>query len=855
MSSGGSFGSGVGRVPVATYRLQFRGGMTFDRTIGLIPHWTSLGISHLYASPIFSAVSGSTHGYDVTDPNEIDPDLGGIDGFRRLSDALRTAGLGLILDIVPNHMAASLENPYWRDLLKWGRRSRFAGFFDTDWDQRLTLPVLGEPLDAVIASGNGTLRRLDDGVELVFDYYGDHYPIDPSTYPQAFDGKTAAAHRDNELPGGLLVSEPADVLALLDKQPWRMIHWRDAASGLSYRRFFEITGLVGVRVEDPAIFDATHRRILDLVAEGRVQGLRIDHIDGLADPAAYLTRLRGAVGPDTYLVVEKILEGDEQLPPDWPIEGTTGYEFIADLAGLLTTESPALDLAWQEAAPDFGDPTRELARAKRLLVEVNFEGEVSALIRRAGELAERMGRTDLSHDMMTKAVRALVAGFKVYRTYGTPDGLTDQDGHVLEEMFARLEASAPQLQPALAVIEDLLLARVNEDVLAAVTFRTRLQHLTGPVLAKSLEDTFFYRYNRLIALNEVGGDPIVAMGGIDHFHRRMRQRQASQPHALTTTATHDTKRGEDARARLYAISEAPDEWVALTRRWRQDLAHIVAPIAGGPAPEPAVEWLIFQSLAGMLPPVFDPGDSAARQNVRDRFLVYLEKALREAKLRTNWTDVNKPYETAVKNYADAAISSEAFTRGFWRDIGPFVETGMVNSLTQTLLKLTVPGVPDIYQGTEVADMSLVDPDNRRMPDYERLTLAGKEPGDGDFTAIKTCLMRTTLTLRNRHSDLFALGDYVALESTGERRDNVLAFARQHGRLAAITVVPRLVHEAVASRQLLSQSYWGNTAIGIPKYLQSVRAATGAQREFSTKGALRIADIFQEQPFALLIAED
>lgn len=838
MSAGRSVGGGGPGVPVATYRLQFRDGMTFDRAIGLIPHWTTLGISHLYASPLFSAVAGSTHGYDVTDPNEIDPALGGMDGFRRLSNALLAADLGLILDIVPNHMAASLENPYWRDLLKWGRRSRHAPIFDVDWEQKLTLPVLGdEPLEALVAEGKAKLSGTPDMGELVFDYHGSHYPIDPSTYfaapetAQDGHGPTVAA-----------------TLALLDRQPWRMIHWREAASGLSYRRFFEITGLVGVRVEDETVFDETHRLVLDLVAEGRVQGLRIDHIDGLADPHGYLRRLRDAVGPEVYIVVEKILEGDESLPADWPVAGTTGYEFIADLASLLTAPAPELDRAWQDAAPDFGPPERELVRAKRLMVDVNFAGEVASLIRRATRLADEAGRPDLSPEMLAEAVRALVAGFEFYRTYGTAKGIAAQDTHVLEDIIARLSQASPQLNPALAFLADILFERL-EPVFrdAAVTFRTRLQHLTGPVLAKSLEDTFFYRYNRLIALNEVGGNPMADPGGVEYFHRRMQERRRSQLNAVISTSTHDTKRGEDARARLYAISEAPAEWTLLTRQWRQQLAGAVTSLPGGPAPEPAVEWLVFQALAGMLPVDFDPGDPRARQQVRDRFLPYIEKALREAKLRTNWTDVKKDYETAVAIYAAVAIGSVYFMRGFWRDIQPFVRTGLVNSLTQTLLKLTAPGVPDIYQGTEDADTSLVDPDNRRIPDYDRLM----RPEPDSFAAAKSGLIRSALSLRGRHPELFASGDYVALETTGRRADNIVAFARMHGSQLAIVVAPRLVHEAVAADTLLSPVYWEDTAVRLPDGVDSLTDVDGA----GCGGAMEVASLFRDRAFALLVGEN
>ena len=865
----------IPRIPVATYRLQFRNGMTFARASELIPHLKALGISHLYASPIFAAVSGSTHGYDVTDPNAIEPSLGGMDGFRRLSDLLQAAGLGLILDIVPNHMAASLENPYWRDVLKWGRRSPSAPLFDNRWDRKLTLPVLSGSLEAAIGEGHGKLHWISETAELVFDYHGSHYPIDPSTYPLALEPElrteelwrlvsaaqpqeTAAveAYLRRHLGGpaikNSLVSRVEDIIALLENQPWQKIHWRDAARGLSYRRFFEITGLVGVRVEDPAVFDMTHRLTLDLVEEGRVQGLRIDHIDGLADPKAYLERLRDAIGPDVYLVIEKILEGEEQLPADWPVQGTTGYEFIADLASLLAAESEELDRGWEAVAADFGPPESELARAKRLMVEVNFEGEVSALVRQAREIATSENRLDIPDSTFGEAVRTLVAGFEVYRTYGTAAGLSDRDRRVLEDLLGRLHEAKPQLRPALSLLHDVLLLEVGQRSRdAAILFRLRLQHLTGPVLAKSVEDTFFYRYNRLIALNEVGGDPIRHAAGIDRFHRRMAARNTAQPHGLSTTSTHDTKRGEDGRARLYAISEAPAEWIALTERWRQEMSGHVASLADGPAPEPAVEWLLFQALAGMLGHDFDPRRRVAREEIQQRFLPYVEKALREAKLRSNWSEVNEPYERAVKQYAAEMIDSEPFMAAFWRDISPFVRTGLVNSLAQTLLKLTAPGIPDIYQGTEGPDTSLVDPDNRRLPDYQRLVVPEREPPPDDFPATKAWLIGRALDLRARRSRLFTDGDYVPLESTGERKDNVLAFVRRFDDQVVVVVVPRLVHSAVSAEILLSREYWQDTAFKLPMDIPSLRDVLSADGARVPAGRMAVAELFRQRAFGLL----
>jgi (1->4)-alpha-D-glucan 1-alpha-D-glucosylmutase len=869
----------IAPVPCATYRLQFRNDITFERAIDLIPHLRALGISHLYASPIFTAVSGSTHGYDVVDPNAIDPAIGGMEGFLRLSDELREAGLGLILDIVPNHLAASLENPFWRDILKWGRDSAYAGFFDTDWEQKVSLPVLGADLGQEMRAGEARLRWAEDLQELVFDYRGSAYPLHPATHPAAFrsgqgpegleneaiaarPGKTADLERRmaeflSPVSGeDLLLADEAGILALLDRQPWKLMSWREAPNGLSYRRFFEITGLVGVRVEDPAVFDATHRLVLDLVDKGRVQGLRIDHIDGLADPASYLRRLRAAVGPDRYIVVEKILEGEEALPQDWPVAGTTGYEFIADLAGLFAAEAPELDLAWAHVAPNFGTPEAALAAAKRLMVEVNFAGEIKGLVRSAVALARISDRFDISERDLFDAIRSVVTAFHVYRTYGSRDGLSERDRSILEDLFVRLEEGGKGGSPALVFLSDVLLGSLEEGLRpAAGEFRTRLQHLTGPVLAKSIEDTFFYRYNRLIALNEVGGEAFGRAVGIAHFHERMLTRRQLQPGALTATSTHDTKRGEDARARLSAISEAPAAWVALTRRWRRMLGGHVRDLAGGPAPEPAVQWLLFQALAGALPMGFELSSPAARGRLLARFLPYVEKVLREAKLRSNWSDVDEAYEQAVKDYAAAMIEDGSFLRDFVRDIEPFVATGRITSLCQVLLKITVPGVPDIYQGAEWSDFSLVDPDNRMVPDFAARTLDREEPPFSDFDRTKAWLTATVLRFRQRHPDLFGAGDYLPLAVEGERSDNVVAFARHRGGEWAITVVPRLIHSAIAEDRWNSPDFWVGTSVVLPVTLDELSDVLDGQclTGEAVSDHIPVERLFKTRPLAFLHA--
>ncbi|UVC06579.1 malto-oligosyltrehalose synthase [Rhizobium sp. TH2] len=866
-------------MPISTYRLQFRNGMTFDRAVGLIPHIKSLGVSHLYASPIFSAAAGSTHGYDVIDPNEMDPEIGGMKGFVRLSDALLGAGLGLILDIVPNHMAASLENRWWASVVKWGRASPYATFFDTDWDQQLTMPVLTGPIEDEIANGQGSITIDKSAGTVSFNYRGTYYPLDPATYASVFrsqdirdaveaisgkadSGDEIAFHdafREILITHGTdhaPVGNAADICWLLNLQPWKLIHWREAANGLSYRRFFEVTGLVGLRVEDATVFDAAHQLTLDLVRQGRVQGLRIDHVDGLADPAAYLQHLRDKVGPDIYIVIEKILEGDETLPPDWPVAGTTGYEFIAALAGVFTDhESQTLDKAWAEVAPGFSEQEQELQKVKRLLADVNFRGETSALENWATRIATADRRENLTTDgKLSEAVRELVTGFRVYRTYGTDTGLSETDRHLLDEVFETLEARNPHLCDALSFLHDISSGKVSEAARTdAIRFRTRLQQLTGPVLAKSLEDTFFYRYNRLIALNEVGGDPIGREGDVTRFHASMQERLHTQPFALTTTSTHDTKRGEDARARLYTLSEAPENWVAAVRRWRGLHQRLVTLLPDGPAPGPADEWLIYQALAGVLPLNFDPNDEAYLTEIRDRFLPYLEKAFREAKLRTDWSDVNEPYEAAVKAYAGHLFSPEnrAFLDDFRTVLAPYVATGIVNSLAQTLLKLTVPGVPDIYQGCEGFDFSLVDPDNRRIPNFVALAPPEGKPSINDPVALKSWLIAQTLKLRIRHRELFTFGEYIPIDVGGLRSDKILAFERRHAGISAIIAVPRLILDAVAGGKHLSRDYWDDTSLTIPAGVSHVSDAFGDGDE--TFGCdVPIARIFSRRPFALLM---
>ncbi|EJZ16760.1 malto-oligosyltrehalose synthase, partial [Rhizobium sp. Pop5] len=493
---------------------------------------------------------------------------------------------------------------------------------------------------------------------------------------------------------------------LHEGQHWRLTHWKEAARHLSYRRFFEVTGLVGTRVEDPDVFEDMHRLVIELVRHGKVQGLRIDHVDGLAEPRAYLDSLRAAVGPDTYIVVEKILADGEVLPGNWPVPGTTGYEFISALSELFIDGSGLriLDEAYRSIAGKAADLDEGRRIAKRQMVEHNFAGETDRLSAIAAGIFPQIKKEEIA-----AALRELLIAFPVYRTYGDGRPLAWQDSAVLavsaSQAMARLDD-----RHALDHVLKLLEGKIDGD--AAHEFHIRFQQLSGPVMAKATEDTLFYRYNRLLAANEVGGEPGKAPDGPEGFHRRMAERARLQPHGLSASATHDTKRGEDARARLYTLSEGADVFVQAIARWREMNRSRLKELPEGVAPEPNVEWMLYQALAGVWPEDFDRGETEA---LRERFTAYALKAVREAKLRSGWIDQNAAYEEAVTAYATALVSpdNDAFLEDFERVLQPFIAAGYLNSLSQTLLKLTAPGIPDIYQGTEAFDFSLVDPDNRR----------------------------------------------------------------------------------------------------------------------------------------------
>ena len=762
--------------PRATYRLQLRNGFDFKAVEAIIPYLARLGISHLYLSPIWRAAPGSTHGYDVVDPNAIEPDLGGEAGFLALAEAARGAGLGIILDHVPNHMGVGPENAWWWDVLAKGEASDHAGHFDIDWRAstnpgRVLLPVLGRPYGEILAAGELEVTATDDGFEL--RYHDQRFPLTVADLPESTD----ALHE------------------LLERQPYRLAWWRLGSEALNYRRFFDIDGLIGVRVEDEAVFADCHQALLGFVAEGRVQGIRLDHIDGLADPTAYLHRLdaalRDAAGnePQPPVWVEKILEGDERLRPDWPVAGTTGYEAADRLNRLFVAAEGAatLDALWRAIAGHRADFERMLHAAKATILEQSFAGELARLGRDALAIAAAdHSYRDLGPASLARAIAAMIEAFPVYRTYLDRHPAAASDAQLLAGVIETAKAAvALEDDLAFTFIADLL-ARTDRDP-AARDWATRLQQLTGPIMAKAKEDTVFYRYHRLVALNEVGGEPGHMTLEPEDFHAFAAGIADHHPANLLASSTHDTKRGEDVRARLVVLAEHADAWALAVGDWLQTKPESL---------RAADAYLLYQTIVGAWPDGLTPDDAAGLEAFAERLDAYLVKAAREAKDKTTWTAPDAAFETALGAYARQCLATGLVTdfHGWHRRLLP---AGIVYGLAQTALRLTMPGIPDIYQGSEGWNLALVDPDNRRPVDFTRLAadLAAPPP---DFSRdwrqgrIKQYLIQKLLADRAGRPDLYAQGSYLPLEAEGPMAANIVAFARLHEEQALIVAVPRAI---------------------------------------------------------------
>ncbi|MFL5306687.1 MAG: malto-oligosyltrehalose synthase [Polyangia bacterium] len=960
------------RIPSATYRLQFNKNFTFRDATALVDYLDDLGVTDIYASPILAARPGSVHGYDVVDHDRLNPELGTASDLDALADALKARKMGMVLDVVPNHMCiATSENRWWNDVLENGRSSPYATFFDIDWNppkpelhEKVLLPVLGAQYGRVLE--NQELSVGYEGGGFFVQYFEHRFPIGPRTILPLLEPMVADLRRTHpddhpdllelesivtatkNLPTRLetdaerirerqrekeivkrridaLVSNSAAVRdalerslktingekgnprsfdqleGLLAEQAYRLSFWGVAAEEINYRRFFDINDLAAIRVEEPKVLEAVHAKAFELLREGKITGLRVDHVDGLLDPLRYLQHLQrprdgeppsppGADQRRIYVVVEKITTGAEELPTDWPIHGTTGYELLNMVNGVFVEPGGfrLIDRSYQRLHEVNGTFDDMLYDAKKLILRTAMSSELYVLARRLDRISEqhRWSR-DFTASTLHLALGEVIACFPVYRTYAESDTheISPNDRmHILRALREAKRRNRSTSESIFDFIGDLMLLRDPEGITDADRAERRelvlrIQQLTGPVMAKGLEDTVFYRYFPLASLNEVGGRPTTGVVPLDHFHNFCARRRQRWPAALSASATHDSKRGEDTRARLDVLSEIPREWLAALRRWERLNRKAKPRVEDAPVPGSNEEYFIYQTLVGVWPleGVAAELDEAAHKTLVERVSGYLTKALREAKLHTSWVNVDEPYEKGCQEFLSRILDRRGGDNPFLADLRQFLGRitlpGLYNGLSQTLLKITVPGVPDFYQGTELWDFSLVDPDNRRPVDYAvrrglrgRLTERGAlsatvegaiaAPADG---ALKLLVTARALRARRERRALFGQGEYVPLEVVGPKARHVVAFARVDGDAVAITVVGRFFTGLdAAARRPVGADVWHDTRVIIPDQIRTseLRDVIGDTNikidEHSGVRTLPVAGAFSMLPAALLV---
>lgn len=913
------------RIPRATYRVQFNKEFTFRHAEALVPYLDALGISHLYASPILTAVPGSMHGYDICDPTRLNPELGTPEDFAALVAALKAHSMGLVIDIVPNHMGIASEcNVWWNDVLENGEASPYAATFDIDWNPsmhelrgKVLLPILGDQYGNVLEAGELVLEYGDSAFHLT---YGERQlPIAPNTYAlileplrERLHGADAEALRDilaalaqgSDLPeqkrrlAALFQASPAfsqaleaaltemngsvgepqsfDALdALLGQQFYRLAYWRVAGEEINYRRFFDVNTMAAIHTELPQVFAATHDLIFQMVASGQVDGLRIDHPDGLWDPAGYFRQLHEAavlrfaekaldsdVTPEmqaelqkliaawfeqhssdhdfpsvVYVVAEKILSETEPLPLEWAVDGTTGYDFMNMVNSLFLDNASEARLS--SVFADFTGRAAAFSQleyaSKKKTMQESLAGEINLLARRLTRISEGNRHTrDFTLNSLRNALREVVACLSIYRTYITgADTVSERDVHYVEAAVAEAKRHNPRVEPSVFdFIRDTWLLRKFDSYTEAeqtrlVDFVMRLQQITPPVMAKSVEDTLFYIYNRLVSVNEVGGNPAVFGMTPEEFGAANAERCRLWANAMLATSTHDTKRSEDVRARLNVLSELVDEWRDALESWARINVEYKQMLSSGPAPSANDEYLLYQTLLGTY-------QADETEGYADRIAAYMAKAIKEAKVSTSWTDVNEAYDQAVEQFVRAVLESDAFMEAFLPLQQKVAFFGRLNSLAQTLLKLTCPGVPDTYRGTEVWDFSLVDPDNRRPVDYEHIepmlmsldqsvdpdALLDELRTNGGDGRSKLFVIRTALRLRRANPELFTSAPYQPLEASTE---HVCAFTRIHGDNGVLVVVPRLIAILTAGDEKPPVgAVWGEASLSLPDALVGLR---------------------------------
>ncbi|MDI6854643.1 MAG: malto-oligosyltrehalose synthase [Deltaproteobacteria bacterium] len=947
------------RIPAATYRFQFHHGFSFSQAWSLAIYLHELGISDIYASPLFKARKGSLHGYSVTNPLELNPEVGSKKTFDNLVRKLKSRQMGLVLDMVPNHMAISAENPWWMDVLEDGPGSPYAVFFDIDWHPpqrmlqgKVLIPVLGKPYGEALENQELVVKLHKDGFAV---HYWDHkFPLDPKSYTMilkhrldeleqnlgsgnpAFLGLAGIITLTEHLPPRTGVSlkrlrerqktkeiikerlwllyqgspeikefldrniaifkgkkgDPASFELLdnlLTEQAYRLAHWQVSLEVINYRRFFSINDLISIRIEDPAVFEATHSLLVKLAADDKISGTRIDHIDGLYDPQGYLELLQSRLTPKNkknsveggaYVVVEKILEAGEKLPEDWPVAGTTGYDFL-DMAGGLFVDPQGFERLKQIYEDFTGKVTdyHALVYDKKKFIMISlFGGEIESLGHQLGLLAEEdRYAKDVHQSSLTKCLFELTACLPVYRTYIRNYEVSDRDRAYLEQALQEARQRNPGLDPeAFNFLNRVLTLQfpfnfTEEKKQGWLRFVMRWQQFTGPIMAKGQEDTALYIYNPLVSLNEVGTSlkPV----SVAQFHSFNQERLEKWPHTLNATSTHDTKRSEDVRLRIHALSEMPEEWEACLNRWRRQNQRHKTELNGQEAPDANDEVLLYQTLLGMWPLWKEE-----MAEVESRLEAYLIKAVREAKVKSNWIAPNQDYENALTDFAAKIVQpgkDNKFLPDFLAFQSRLAYIGALNSLSQVLLKITSPGVPDFYQGTELWDLSLVDPDNRRPVDFQKRRsfldelIRADEHNGPDFLKdllsnwqdgrIKLYLTVKALNFRRNHLDLFQKGNYIPVDAAGPQKGKVVAFARRLEDAWILAAAPRLVSDLVKRNKApLGPKVWGETALSLPQQAPDAwhNVLTGEVVEVSRKGgagALALGDVFASFPTALLFS--
>ena len=812
------------QVPRATYRLQFNEHFLLTDALALVPYLHELGISHIYSSPLFKAAPHSVHGYDVCDFSRLNPEIGTEADLEKLVNLLREKKMGLILDIVPNHMGiASPENLWWQDVLKNGRTSKFANHFDINWESsdpklrgKILAPILGDSYKKILERGELKIGKEND--EFILCYFENKFPLMPNSIPQNCSIKQINSNR-------VALDE------LIQKQNYLLAFRRDGDSKLNYRRFFAVSTLAAIRVEDENIFNDVHALLRKWIERGWLDGLRVDHPDGLRDPENYLRRLR-SLAPDLWIVVEKILQPREPLPDSWPVQGTTGYDFLNQVNGLFINPASEKNLTdfYSEFTGEQADSRKLVQEKKKLVLKTLFTTEVNRLTELLVEIAARHpAYKNFPREQLREALIEFAASFPIYRTYirASENFVSAADYHFVNEAVAKakkLRADlASELFDFLSGIMLLLFHGKLEN-----EFVARFQQLTGPVMAKGVEDTVFYCLNRFASINEVGGNPEKFGVSVEEFHKFCGELKTRWPNSMLCSSTHDTKKSEDVRARMNLLSKIPNEWRETVLRWsKMNECHRKKNF-----PDRNMEYLFYQTLVGAWPILLE------------RILAFMEKASCEAKRHTDWNERNSEYDSALKNFVTAALNEENFKNDLEKFVGSLAEAAQINSLAQTLIKLTAPGAPDIYQGNEIWDLSLVDPDNRRPVDFEtrkqllaeiKNLSAEKIWKRRDEGLPKLFLIQKVLQLRARRPEIF-VGNYEPLFVRGEETDRVFGFILG---AETISIVPRFTIE--------SKNNWNDSALKLP--------SGNWRNEFTEEnfvGEITVAELFKKFPVAFLL---